>query len=162
MNTFTIYFDVKDPRRSKWFAVLIILVVGNGIYQGLHTLSHADKAIDWISSAILLLGCVVLIATFAAIFYCQKKFGRPRVVFSDEGIAVKAKRRGQAEELAWDDIRTIHIKHNGAEIVPKTETARPIKIPLGSYMQFQQIQKNLEKYAARHYIELNYHTESNS
>ena len=77
MNTFTIYFDVKDPRRSKWFAVLIILVVGNGIYQGLDTLSHADKAIDWISSAILLLGCAVLIATFAAIFYCQKKIRTP-------------------------------------------------------------------------------------
>lgn len=162
MNTFTIYFDVEDPRRSKWFAVLIILVAVNSIYQGLHTLSHADKAIDWISSAMLLFCSVVLIAIFVAIFYFEKKFGRPRVVFSDEGLAVKAKRRGQAEQIPWDDIRTIHIKYNGAEIVPKTETARPIKIPAGSYMLFQQIKKNLEKYAARHSIELNYHTESNS
>lgn len=158
MDTFTIYFDVEDPRQSKWFVVLSIGIIINSIYQGWRTLSHAHNAFDWIVGTILLLCGIAIIFAMIIALYIPKKHGRPRVVFSNEGLDIKTKRRGQAEKISWDDIQAMHLKINGVEIIPKAQPSHPIEIPAGtcSYTQFQQIKKNLKEYSAEYHVELNF------
>ena len=158
MDTFTIYFDTEDPRQSKWFVVLSIGIIINSIYQGWRTLSHAHNAFDWIVGTILLLCSIAIIFAMIIALYIPKKHGRPRVVFSNEGLEIKAKRRGQAEKISWDEIQTMHLKINGVEIIPKAQPAHPIEIPAGtcSYTQFQQIKKNLKEYSAEYHVESNF------
>ena len=158
MDTFTIYFDVEDPRRSKWFVVLSIGIIINSIYQGWRTLSHAHNAFDWIVGTILLLCGIAIIVAMIIALYIPKKHGRPRVVFSIDGLEIKAKRRGQPEKISWDEIQALHLKINGVEIIPKAQPAHPIEIPAGtcSYTQFQQIKKNLKEYSAKYHVESNF------
>ena len=158
MDTFTIYFDVEDPRQSKWFVVLSIGIIINSIYQGWRTLSHAHNAFDWIVGTILLLCSIAIIVAMIIALYIPKKHGRPRVVFSNDGLEIKAKRRGQAKKISWDEIQAMHLKINGVEIIPKAQPAHPIEIPAGtcSYTQFQQIKKNLKEYSAKYHVESNF------
>jgi len=105
-----------------------------------------------------LLGAVAIIAAGIIDLYTSKKFGRPRVVFSNEGLEIKARRRGHAEKISWDEIHAMHLKINGVEIIPKAQPAHPIEIPAGtcSYTQFQQIKKNLKEYSAKYHVESNF------
>ncbi len=158
MDTFTIYFDTEDPRQSKWFVVLCIGIIINSIYQGWRTLSHAHNAFDWIAGTILLLCSIALIVAMIIALYLPQKHGRPRVVFSNEGLDIKTKRRGPIEKISWDEIQAMHLKINGVEIISKSQPEHPIEIPAGhcSYTQFQQIKKNLKEYSAEYHVESNF------
>ena len=159
MDTFTIYLDIEDPRQMKRTWLLVWCLLGfNCLYQGWRTLSHAHNAFDWVTGMILLLGGVAVSVVGIIDLYTSKKHGRPRVVFSNDGLEIKAKRRGQAEKISWDEIQTMHLKINGVEIIPKAQPAHPIEIPAGtcSYTQFQQIKKNLKEYSAEYHVESNF------
>ena len=158
MDTFTIYLDTEDPRRTKLFAVLSIVVIINSMYQGWRTLSHAHNTFDWVVGTILLLGGIALSIILGIASYAPKKFGRPCVVFSNEGLEIKTKQRGHAEKISWNEIQAMHLKINGVEIVPKAQSAHPIEIPAGtcSYTQFQQIKKNLKDYSTEYQVESNF------
>ncbi|MCY3870122.1 MAG: hypothetical protein OXG87_11240 [Gemmatimonadetes bacterium] len=158
MDTFTIYLDTEDPRRTKLFVVLTIVLAINCIYQGWQQLSDAHHTFDWITARILLLGGITIIVAIIVTLCLPKKFGRPRVVFSNEGLEIKAKRRGHAKKISWDEIQAMHLKINGVEIIPKAQPAHPIEIPAGtcSYTQFQQIKKNLKEYSAEYHVESNF------
>ncbi|MDE2701299.1 MAG: hypothetical protein OXI23_20690 [Gemmatimonadota bacterium] len=158
MDTFTIYLDTEDPRQTKLFAVLSIVVVINSMYQGWRTLSHAHNTFDWVVGTMLLLGGIALSIILGIASYAPEKFGRPRVVFSNEGLDIKTKRRGHAKKISWDEIQTMHLKINGVEIIPKAQPTHPIEIPAGtcSYTQFQQIKKNLKEYSSKYHVESNF------
>ena len=159
MDTFTIYFDVEHPRRLKWFWILYMCWLGIfSIYQGWRTLSHIHGSTEWISGIIQLLCGIVIIVVGIIDLYLRKKFGRPRMVFSNEGLDIKTKRRGHTEKISWNEIQTMHLKINGVEIIPKAPPAHPIEIPAGncSYTQFQQIKKNLKEYSAKYHVESNF------
>ena len=162
MDTFTIYFDTEDPRRMKgmwgvWISAFCLFGISS-IYQGWQALSHIYGSTKWIGGIIQIFCGVAIITAMLVDLYLPKKFGRPRVVFSNEGLDIKTKRRGHAEKISWDEIQTMHLKINGVEIVPKAQPAHPIEIPAGncSYTQFQQIKKNLKEYSAKYQVESNF------
>ena len=159
MDTFTIYFDVEHPRQMKrfWWSYCVFFS-GFLIYQGWRTLSHIHGPAEWILGTINLLGAVAIIAAGIIDLYLRKKFGRPCVVFSSEGLEIKTKQRGHAEKISWNEIQAMHLKINGVEIIPKAQPAHPIEIPAGtcSYTQFQQIKKNLKEYSAEYHVESNF------
>ncbi len=158
MDTFTIYFDVEHPRQSKWVIILSIAIVINSIYQGWRTLLHAHNTFDWVAGTILLLCGIAVGIILGIASYAPKKFGRPCVVFSSEGLEIKTKQRGYAKKITWDEIQAMHLKINGVEIIPKAQPTDPIEIPAGtcSYTQFQQIKKNLKEYSAKYHVESNF------
>lgn len=159
MDTFTIYFDVEHPRRMKrfWWSYSVFFT-GFLIYQGWRYLTHIHGPAEWILGTINILGAVAIIAAGIIDLYTSKKFGRRRVVFSNEGLEIKTKQRGHAEKISWDEIKAMHLKINGVEIIPKAQPAHPIEIPAGtcSYTQFQQIKKNLKEYSAEYHVESNF------
>ncbi len=159
MDTFTVYLDVEHPRRMKrfWWSYFVFFT-GFLIYQGWRYLTHIHGLAEWILGTINILGAVAIIATAIIDLYTSKKFGRPRVVFSKEGLEIKTKQRGHAEKISWDEIQAMHLKINGVEIIPKAQPAHPIEIPAGtcSYTQFQQIKKNLKEYSAKYHVESNF------
>ena len=159
MDTFTIYFDVEHPRRIKrfWWSYSVFFT-GFFIYQGWRYLTHIHGLAEWILGIINIFGAVAIVTTGIINLYTSKKFGRPRVVFSNEGLEIKTKQRGHAEKISWDEIQAMHLKINGVEIIPKAQSAHPIEILAGtcSYTQFQQIKKNLKKYSAKYHVESNF------
>ncbi len=159
MDTFTIYFDVEHPRRMKWFwRWYSVFFTGFFIYQGWRYLTHIHGLAEWILGTINILVAVGIVTTGIIDLYTSKKFGRPRVVFSSEGLEIKTKQRGYAKKITWDEIQAMHLKINGVEIIPKAQPAHPIEIPAGhcSYTQFQQIKKNLKEYSAKYHVESNF------
>jgi len=82
----------------------------------------------------------------------MKNNDRPRLVFHDDGLEIKAKANGQVKQLTWQEIGHIHIKINEVEIVPKTSDA--IQIALDSYVINQQVKQNLQRYASEKEIEI--------
>ena len=159
MDTFTIYFDTEDLRRMKGMWLLVWCLLGiNFFYHSWRYFMHIHGLADWILGTIQLLGGVAIIVSIIVDLYLNKKYGRPCVVFSNEGLEIKARRRGHAKKISWDEIQTMHLKINGVEIIPKAQPADPIEIPAGScsYTQFQQIKKNLKEYSAKYRVESNF------
>ena len=163
MDTFTIYFDVEDPRQMKgmyrvWWMSAFCLAGISSIYQGWRALSHIHGSTDWIVGIIQVFFGVAIIAAGIIDSYLVKKFGRLYVVFSHEGLEIKAKRREPVKKISWDEIQAMHLKINSVEIIPKAQPTHPIEIPAGtcSYTQFQQIKKNLKEYSAKYHVESNF------
>ena len=159
MDTFTIYFDVEDPRRmtSLWISAFCLFGISS-IYQGWQALAHIYGSTKWIGGIIQIVCGVTIITAGIIQLYLGKKYGRRYVMFSYEGLEIKTKQRGHAEKISWDEIQAMHLKINGVEIIPKAQPAHPIEIPAGtcSYTQFQQIKKNLKEYSAEYHVESNF------
>ncbi len=159
MDTFTIYFDVEDPRRMTglWIAAFCLFGIGS-IFQGWQALSHIYGSTKWIGGIIQIFCGVGIITAGIIQLYFVKKYGRLYVIFSNEGLEIKTKRRGHPEKISWNEIQTMHLKINGVEIVPKAQPTDPIEIPAGtcSYTQFQQIKKNLKEYSSKYHVESNF------
>jgi hypothetical protein len=151
MEPFTIFLDTHDPKQTRFFWIIQSFLCLVWTVQGARVFYDASERTSWLHWIQLIGGLCVFI--FLVYHYFQMKNNdRPRLVFHDDGLEIKAKANGQVKQLTWQEIGHIHIKINEVEIVPKTSDA--IQIGLDSYVINQQVKQNLQRYASEKEIEI--------
>ena len=146
MEPFTIFLDINDHRRERFFWSFHIFMSIVWITQGIRRPEP-----DGYSWSLIIGGGLALLASLAN-FIVQKKFGRRRLIFNEDGLEIKVKQLGHTQKIPWQEIEHIKLQMNEAEIVNKTPHNPALKIPFESYVVNQQAKKLFRDYATQNNI----------
>lgn len=149
----TIYLDVEPilTRSSLLFMSVVFLALGFSGYY------HHTDSLPWLHRLQILTGLFGLAKAIHNIYYV-KKYGRNRLVFTDENLEYKIKQHGTMNGIPWQDIERITLTFNTLELTLKSIGTAPIKLKLRQFPLWQaididqQIRNSLPEYTSNQRI----------